>query len=77
MLSVTHLSRGVAWLDTGSPKTLHDAGTFVRIIEERTGMRIACLEEIALNKGWISAAHFEKLVSENSGVEYYDHLRRI
>jgi len=53
-LSFTSLTRGTAWLDTGTPNALQDAAAFVRIIEERTGSKIACLEEIAFQSGWIS-----------------------
>jgi glucose-1-phosphate thymidylyltransferase len=53
-LEITKLSRGTAWLDTGTPEALHDAATFIRVIEERTGLKIACLEEIALNNGWVN-----------------------
>jgi glucose-1-phosphate thymidylyltransferase len=53
-LSFTSLTRGTAWLDTGTPNALQDAASFVRIIEERTGTKIACLEEIAYQSGWIS-----------------------
>jgi glucose-1-phosphate thymidylyltransferase len=60
-LTVTHLSRGIAWLDTGTPKALHDAGTYVRIIEERTGQNIACLEEIAFDNNWIDQLKFNAL----------------
>jgi len=52
-LSVTVLPRGTAWLDTGSFATLHAAGDFVRVLEDRQGMKIGCLEEIAWRNGWI------------------------
>jgi glucose-1-phosphate thymidylyltransferase len=52
-LTFTRLSRGVAWLDTGSPASLSAAAEYVRIIEDRTGLKIACLEEIAFTNGWI------------------------
>ena len=52
-LSITELSRGTVWLDTGTPGSLYDATSYVRIIEERSGLKIACLEEIAWNSGWI------------------------
>jgi glucose-1-phosphate thymidylyltransferase len=53
-LTFTRLSRGAAWLDTGNPDSLSDAAAYVRIIEDRTGHKIACLEEIAFNSGWLS-----------------------
>jgi glucose-1-phosphate thymidylyltransferase len=54
-LSFTRLSRGTAWLDTGRPDALSDASAYVRIIEERTGLKIGCIEEIAFENGWISS----------------------
>lgn len=52
-LRYTKFSRGAAWLDTGSPQSLNDASSFVRVIEERTGNKVACLEEIAWRNGWL------------------------
>ena len=69
-LTVTHLSRGVAWLDTGTPKALHDASTYVRIIEERTGQNIACLEEIALDNGWIDHTRYNELAKSFTNSYY-------
>ena len=54
-LEVTKLSRGVAWLDTGNFKSLHDAGTYIRILEERQGLRIGDLREISELNLWISS----------------------
>ena len=51
------LGRGLAWLDTGTHDSLIEAGQFVQVLEHRQGVRIACLEEIALSKGWITADH--------------------
>jgi glucose-1-phosphate thymidylyltransferase len=52
-LSVSKLGRGVAWLDTGTPRSLIEAATFIEAIEERQGLKVACLEEIAWQNGWI------------------------
>ncbi|CAN5484781.1 glucose-1-phosphate thymidylyltransferase RfbA [soil metagenome] len=51
------LGRGMAWLDTGTHDSLLEAGQFVQVLEHRQGVRIACLEEIALSQGWITADH--------------------
>ncbi len=60
-LKVGVLSRGVAWLDTGTHKSLIQAGQFIEVIEERQGLKIGCIEEIAYKMGFIDAAQLEKL----------------
>lgn len=75
-LTFTHLSRGAVWLDTGNPRTLNDASNYIRVIEERSGLRIACLEEIAVNSGWISKNEMlEKSRFKSS--QYYEYLLTI
>ena len=51
-LTVTQLSRGTAWLDTGNPNALNDAANYIRVIEERTGLKIGCIEEVAIKNNW-------------------------
>jgi len=77
-LEVTRLNRGTAWLDTGSPSTLQEAATYVKIIEERTGLKIACLEEIAYRNGWITSNQLEQAsisYKGNSYGKYLDNLK--
>lgn len=73
-LTVKRMSRGVAWLDTGTPSSMIAASQFVHIIEERQGHKIACIEEIAFNMGYINAGQFEKLVNEYPNNEYGKYL---
>ena len=76
-LDVTQLSRGTAWLDTGNPMALSDASAFVRIIEERTGLKIACLEEIAYLKGWITQETLDLQIQKYSRSSYGLYLSSI
>jgi glucose-1-phosphate thymidylyltransferase len=72
-LSVRVMSRGTAWLDTGTPESLMEASAFVQTIEKRQGQKIACLEEIALGLGWIDAAAVRR-IGESAKSEYYRSL---
>ena len=60
-LTVTVLERGTAWLDTGTFRSLQDAGEFVRVMEDRTGTKVGCVEEIAWRNGWIDNAKLQEL----------------
>lgn len=76
-LTFTQLSRGAAWLDTGNPDSLNDAAAYVRIIEDRTGLKIACLEEISFFKGWMTKSQLQSRIEQykmNSYAKYLQHL---
>lgn len=76
-LSVDLLGRGTAWLDTGSHESLASATDFVKIIERRQGLKIACLEEIALSKGWMSSVELSKAIDLHGSSSYGDYLRLV
>ena len=69
------LGRGIAWLDTGTPESLMAAGNFIRTVEERQGLKIACLEEIAFAQGLISAEQLCRAAKEYSDSTYGAYLR--
>jgi glucose-1-phosphate thymidylyltransferase len=76
-LHVEVLGRGVAWLDTGSPDSLLEAAEFVKVIEHRQGLKIACLEEIAYNKQWISKEDLLATADRLGKTEYAVYLRKM
>ncbi len=76
-LEVTPLGRGVAWLDLGTHDSLLSASSFVQTLEQRQGLKIACLEEVALMKGFIDAAQFERLAAAYGSSPYGRYLRRV
>lgn len=69
-LSVTLMGRGMAWLDTGSPKGMHKASGFVKTVQEMQGFYISCIEEIAWRRGFISTKHLHELGEELSMTDY-------
>ena len=75
-LSVELMGRGFAWLDTGTPDSLIEAAEFVRTLEKRQGFKIACLEEIAFEKGFIDAAKLESIADGLGKSEYGAYLRK-
>jgi glucose-1-phosphate thymidylyltransferase len=76
-LHVELLGRGTAWLDTGTHDSLLEAAQFVAVIENRQGLKIACLEEIAFRRGWIDRAQFEANITRLGKSSYGAYLRRI
>jgi glucose-1-phosphate thymidylyltransferase len=76
-LSSNFLGRGFAWLDTGSHDSLIDAGLFVKTIENRQGQKIACIEEIAFNNGWIDEAQLKNQVNLYKKTEYGNYLKSL
>tara|TARA_B110000438_G_scaffold140127_1_gene135377 strand:+ start:356 stop:1225 length:870 start_codon:yes stop_codon:yes gene_type:complete len=75
-LSVKLMGRGFAWLDTGTQETMNSASNFIKTIEERQGLKVACLEEIAYSQGFIDKEKLEELAAGYTN-EYGDYLRRI
>ena len=76
-LNVEILGRGIAWLDTGTHDSLLEAADFVRAIQNRQGLKVACLEEIAFAKGWIDADQLAQLVQALGKTSYADYLRNL
>lgn len=76
-LSVEVLGRGTAWLDTGSHDNLASATDFIKVIERRQGLKIACLEEIAFHKGWITRGDLEVFADEHGSSSYGIYLRAL
>jgi len=76
-LTVERLGRGIAWLDTGTHKSLLEASNYIEIIESRQGMKIACLEEIALRRGFIDCSRMRQVIDETPGSPYRDYLQQV
>ena len=76
-LEVLQLGRGFAWLDTGTHSSLLEAGEFVRTIEKRQGLKIACLEEIAFNSNWIDSNKVIRQIDKYKNSPYGDYLKKL
>ena len=76
-LRVELLGRGIAWLDTGTHESLHQAANFIQAIQDRQGLEVACLEEIAFRKGWIAREDLLRLAQELRNNEYGSYLARL
>lgn len=76
-LNVEKIGRGVAWLDTGTPEALLKASQFFGVIEDRQGLKVACIEEIAYNQGFINRDQFAKLVESIPNSLYKEYLVKV
>jgi len=76
-LNVQIIGRGVAWLDTGTPEALLKASQFFGVIEERQGLKVSCIEEIAFKKGFINVEQFQKLLKQIPNSLYRDYLVKV
>ena len=76
-MKVSVMGRGIAWLDTGTPRSLIEAGTFIEAIEERQGLKVACLEEIAWRNGWIGESDVRALAESLGKSPYATYLREL
>ena len=76
-LTVTMLDRGFAWLDAGTHRSLSEASNFIEAIEERQGLKVGCLQEIAWNQGWITTEGFRREVEDAGASSYGDYLRAV
>tara|TARA_S200000501_G_C20860890_1_gene759680 strand:+ start:1183 stop:2046 length:864 start_codon:yes stop_codon:yes gene_type:complete len=76
-LKIELLGRGIAWLDTGTHKSLLEAGAFIETIESRQGLKIGCIEEVALSKNFISKSAFKELINSYPKNDYSEYLRKL
>jgi glucose-1-phosphate thymidylyltransferase len=73
-LNVQLMGRGFAWLDTGTHDSLAEASTFIEVIEKRQGLKVACLESIAYEKGWLTADEIRRLAKPMEKNQYGQYL---
>ena len=76
-LQVQHLARGFSWLDTGTYDSFYEATQFIRTIENRQGIKIGCLEEVALNNGWIKKSKLSAQIKLLGNSTYANYLKKI
>ena len=76
-LKLIRLEKDISWIDTGTHESLVEASTFFRKIELKTSKKISCIEEIALNMGYIDAIQFEKLANDMSNSSYGKYLKKL
>lgn len=76
-LKLNQLARGTAWLDCGTFDSLNDASNYIRVIEERQGLKVGCIEEVAWRKKWITTKDLEEIAKSYGSNEYGLYLRRL
>ncbi|MHB8578347.1 MAG: sugar phosphate nucleotidyltransferase, partial [Ignavibacteriaceae bacterium] len=76
-LKVEKIGRGIAWLDTGTPEALLQASNFFGVIEERQGLKVACIEEIAFYMNYISKNEFEIVINSIPNSLYKNYLEKV
>ena len=76
-LSAELIGRGAAWLDAGTIQDFYNASSFVSTLEDRQGLKIACLEEIALGKGWINKKQIDMAIKFYGKCEYSNYLKKL
>jgi glucose-1-phosphate thymidylyltransferase len=76
-LNVKLLGRGIAWLDTGTPASLLEAGNYIATVERQQNYKIACLEEVAFNRGFIDADQLQKLAATTRNPDYRRYLEMV
>ena len=76
-LIIYKMGRGIAWLDTGTPENLQEASNFIKTIETRQGFKIACLEEIAFNNGWVSNQQLLRSAKRHRNSKYGEYLNLV
>jgi glucose-1-phosphate thymidylyltransferase len=77
LLRVELMGRGMAWLDTGTPDSLHEAASYIRTLEKRQGLKVGCPEEVAWRLGWIDHGQLERLALPLKKSGYGDYLLRL
>ena len=76
-LKVYKINRGCAWLDAGTPKSLHEASQYIKVIEERQGIKIGCIEEASFNKKFINKTQLKQLAAKMPDSDYKEYLEKI
>jgi glucose-1-phosphate thymidylyltransferase len=76
-LKLEVLQRGTAWFDSGSYIDLFEASSYIRVIQERQGYKVACLEEIAFRNGWLDTNDLRKIISVNANKSYSEYLEQL